>query len=387
MKGPACTAWIDESNWVLDEEVAFQERFRDRETGVRVLRLTSQPCISMNIYPEHPASTPDGRRFIFARIAPLSAQITYWIADIEIRRVRQITDEPEARAPVVSPDGRWFYYSVGHAIWRMSPQTFERELCYEIPADLGPAVGIRSMSVDGHRFLTAMRTPAGSYGVAVIDLRERKPQVIFEGPDVRNPHEQYSHNAGRKVLIQVNDGIEMDEHGNLIKLVGEMGASLHVVNDDGSGHLKLPVGSSLLERVQGHQCWVGDKDMVITTLHRREAPDKPWIQDRVVTIVPGESAYRVVGQGPGFTHIHTTPDGRFWVADCNRSGDIYVGSVTTGRFRLFARSGSTFGAAQYTHPHPFFLGDGKTIGWNSDGTGVPQIYCARIPAGFLESLE
>jgi len=166
-----------------------------------------------------------------------------------------------------------------------------------------------------------------------------------------------------------------------------MGASLHVVNDDGSGHIKLPVGNSPLERVQGHQCWVGDKDMVITTLHRREAPDKPWIQDRVVTIVPGESAYRVVGQGPGFTHIHTTPDGRFWVADCNRSGDIYVGSVTTGRFRLFAHSGSTFGAAQYTHPHPFFLGDGKAIGWNSDGTGVPQIYCARIPAGFLESLE
>ena len=52
MKGPASTTWFDESNWVLDEEVAFQERFRDRETGVRVLRLTSQPCISLNIYPE-----------------------------------------------------------------------------------------------------------------------------------------------------------------------------------------------------------------------------------------------------------------------------------------------------------------------------------------------
>jgi hypothetical protein len=387
MKGPASTTWFDESNRVGDEEVAYQERFKDRETGLEVLRLTSQPCISGNIYPEHPASTPDGHRFIFYRMLPLSAQATFWVADTVMRRIRQITDEPDAQAPVVSPDGRWFYYSVGQAIWRMSPDTFEREECYAIPSGFGSSVGIRSISADGKRFLTAVRTLSGSYGVAVIDLQQEKPWVVFEGPDVRNPHEQYSRNTHRKVLVQVNDGIQMDEYGNILKLVGSNGASLHVVNDDGSGHVKLAIGSSLLERVQGHQCWVGDKDMVITTLHRRDSPGKPWIQDRVVTIVPGESTYHVVGQGPGFTHVHTMPDGRFWVADCNRTAGIYVGSTITGRFRLLCSSGATFGAAQYTHPHPFFLGDGRTVGWNSDVTGVPHVYCARIPEGFLGSLE
>jgi hypothetical protein len=111
------------------------------------------------------------------------------------------------------------------------------------------------------------------------------------------------------------------------------------------------------------------------------------VQDRIVTIAPGDRSPRVVGSGPGFTHIHTTPDGRFWVSDCNRTAQIFVGSVRTGRHRLLCGSGASFGAAQYTHPHPFFIGDGQAIGWNSDVSGVPHIYVARLPDGLLGSLE
>jgi len=383
---PASTVWLDESNQVSDEEVAFQKRFEAPETGIPILRLTSQPCINQNIYPEAPISTPDGNRFIFARNNPLGGKTTFWLADIETHKIRQITDEDNAAAPVVTSDGSWFYYSVGRVIRRMSPETFERQDCFVMPEELSWVGGIRSVDHSGTRFLTAARGPSGLHGVAVVDLVSQTAQMIFEGKDARNAHPQYSHNADRKVLVQVNDGIELDEHGNIIRLVGENGASLHVVNDDGSGHVRLNVGGSPLERVQGHQCWVGDQNAVITTLHRRPNRSAPWFQDRIVVIVPGEEMYRVVGEGEGFTHIHTSPDGKWWVSDCNRTARIYIGSVVTGRYRLLCNSGATFGAAQYTHPHPFFLADGRTIGWNSDVTGVPHIYCARIPAGFLEAL-
>jgi Tol biopolymer transport system component len=209
--------------------------------------------------------------------------------------------------------------------------------------------------------------------------------MVLSGPDLWNPHGQYSRNRDRKTLIQINHGIELDADGNLLRLVGEKGASLVVANDDGSNPVILSVGYSMLERVQGHQCWVGPKNEVITTLHRRTSTLAPWVQDRIVTVVPGREP-RVVATGQAFTHIHTTPDGEFWVSDSNRTADIFVGSVGTGKYRLFHRSGATFGSAQETHPHPFFLGDGRSIGWNSDGTGVGHVYCARIPAGFLESL-
>lgn len=387
MKPPASTAWFSESNQVFDEEVGFQARWHDPHTGVALLRLTSRPCISEHIYPEHPASTPDGRRFVFARTPALGGPTTYWIADTETRLIRQITDEPDAAAPVVTPDGQWLYYSAGRQVWRMSPETFERELCFEFPAEFGWVGGVRSVSHDGRRFLTAARGPSGEYGAAALDLAEGRAWMICAGPDIRNAHPQYNHNADRWVMIQVNDGIELDEHGNLLRLVGDLGASLHVMRDDGRESTRLNLGGTLLERVQGHQCWVGAENRVISALHRRPSPQDRWVQDRLVTMAAGDPEPRVVGSGPGFTHIHTTPDGRFWVSDCNRTAQIFVGSLKTGRHRLFCSSGASFGAAQYTHPHPFFIGTGRMIGWNSDVTGIPHIYCARVPTGFLEELE
>jgi len=383
---PASHLWLDESNQVSDEEVAFQGRFWEPESDIPILRLTSQPCINENIYPEAPISTPDGKRFIFSRRAPLAASGTFWIADLETHKIRQITDEEGAAPPVVVPGGRWLHYSVGHLIRRMSPVTFEREDRFLIPSEFTGVGGIRSVDYSGTRFLTAARGGDGLWGVAVIDVVMRRVWMIAQSADCRNAHPQYAGNPSRRVLVQVNGGIEVDEHGNIVRLVGDLGASLHVVQDDDSSQERLNVGSSALERVQGHQCWVGRQNVVITTLHRRTSEASPWIQDRIVTIAPGDAPYRIVAEGQGFTHIHTSPDGRWWVSDCNRTGDIYVGSIKTGRYRRLCRSGATFGAAQYTHPHPFFLGDGKTVGWNSDVTGVPHIYCARLPEGFLESL-
>jgi hypothetical protein len=268
----------------------------------------------------------------------------------------------------------------------MSALSFEREERFTIPEQIDPRGGIRSVDYSGTRFLAAAKGRSGLYGVAVIDTVMGKTWMIAESHYCRNAHPQYAGNAGRRVLVQVNDGMKVDVHGNILRLVGETGASLHVVSDDGTGSERLQVGCSMLERVQGHQCWVGRSNQVITTLHRREHTSAPWIQDRIVVISPGETTYRIVGESRGFTHIHTSPDGLWWVSDCNRTADIYVGSVKTGRYRLLCHSGATFGAAQYTHPHPFFLGDGQMVGWNSDVTGVPQIYCAPIPQGFLEEL-
>ncbi|NLG26743.1 MAG: hypothetical protein GX557_02455 [Chloroflexi bacterium] len=382
---PASTTWLNESNQVGDEEVAFQKRFTDRDTGVEMVRLTSQPCVNEHIYPEAPISTPDGRRLIFSRRASLSDRRAYWIADLETHRIRQITDEPDASWPVVAPDGRWFYYAVGDLIRRMDAETFEREDVARVAGDLAWVSAHSSVDYSGTRFAAAARSTGGVPSVAVIDL-DGRARVVFEHADALNAHAQYSNNALRRVLVQVNDGIERDANGNVTRLVGDNGASLHVVNDDGSGHVRLNVGSTPFERVQGHECWVGSQDLIITTLHRRDRIDQPWIQDRVVVIGVGDETYRIVGQGEGFTHIHATRDGRFWVSDCNRTADIFVGSVQTGRYRLFCHSGATFGAPQYTHPHPFFTADGRTIGWNSDVTGVPHVYCARIPEGFLEAL-
>ena len=37
--------------------------------------------------------------------------------------------------------------------------------------------------------------------------------------------------------------------------------------------------------------------------------------------------------------------------------------------------------------HPCFLGNAHAIGWNSDVTGIPQVYAAHVPEGFLDGLD
>lgn len=386
---PASVRWIDESNQVGDGEVALRKDFRDPETGIPLYRLTSYPAINSNIYPETPISAPDGKRFIFVRTELGTHERNYWIADIETRRIRRITDERDAQgAPIFSPDGKSIYYVAGGKIKRMCPETFEREAIFTLPAERKTLRFGDSMAHRGMRFVFGQSYRRQRYSdVVVVDVEKRQIATVFRHPDAPCGHFQFSHNADCKIMFQVNDGMEFDDLGNWTKLVGENGASLHIIDVDGKNHVKLRVGCSPLERVQGHQTWVGRTNTVITTLHRRKSLSAPWIQDRIVTINAGDEKYRIVGEGPGFTHIHTDPEGKYWVSDCNRTANIYLGSIKTGRHRLFCGSGATFGSPQYTHPHPFFLGDGQSIGWNSDVTGIPHIFVARIPQGFLGTLD
>lgn len=381
--------WHREANVVFDEEVAAMDRWRDPDTGMLVIRMTTLPYVNTHIYPETPISSPDGRYFVWQRANPLLGESHFWIADTQTLRIRQITDEVGAGSPVYPPDGSCLYYSVGRDVYRMDATTFTRRKLWTIPEAIGSVGAIRTISADGKRGVFAHRRAGeGENGASMIDLETGDAKRIVELPDCLNAHVQCCRKPGSDLIsIQVNDGIERDAAGNITRLIGDDGASLWLCRDDGSDLTKLNVGSSPLEHVQGHQCWLGQTERKITTMHRREKVSDPWMQDRIAVSGAGDETYDIVGEGEGFTHIHTTLDGRFWVADCNRTSRVFVGSVKTGRYRLFVNTGATFGAHQSTHPHPFFLGDDRQIGWNSDVTGIPHIYFAAIPDGWMEELE
>jgi hypothetical protein len=388
VKPPASRAWEHESNVVFDEEVLYQERFTDPQTGIMPLRLTTLPFGNAHIYPEAPVSSPDGQRFIFARHHPPCGFCTFWIADLTTLAIRQITDEPNVRPPAIAPDGSAIYYFSGNTLWHMSPASFEREPIHEVPASFALASWISTVSHCGSRLAVAWMSPDQG-GVIVIDLATGESRSIYARKDIRNAHAQYCRGPGNLLLIQVNDGMERDSDGNLLRFTGDLGGHLEVIDDGGADVREIGIGRTPHERIQGHQCWLGQGHTVISTTHWREKVTDPWRQNRIVTATADADSHHVICEGgeEAFTHVHTTLDGRFWVSDCNRTARIYVGSVRTGRFKLFCDSGASFGAHQTTHPHPFFLGDGKSVGWNSDITGVTQVYVARIPEGYLDDLE
>lgn len=92
-------------------------------------------------------------------------------------------------------------------------------------------------------------------------------------------------------------------------------------------------------------------------------------------------------RGLGFGHISASVDGRYFVVDDFANGRVYVGSIATGRLLPLCDTGSSCGSPQYTHPHPYMTPGNRHVVFNSDRTGLGQVWAAEVPPGFLEALD
>lgn len=90
----------------------------------------------------------------------------------------------------------------------------------------------------------------------------------------------------------------------------------------------------------------------------------------------------------GFGHVSASKNGEYFIADAwNVPGKpIIIGSIETGCYVTLCNPGASGRTPQYTHPHAYMTGDNKWVIHNSDRTGIPQIYVARVPEGLLDSL-
>ena len=86
--------------------------------------------------------------------------------------------------------------------------------------------------------------------------------------------------------------------------------------------------------------------------------------------------------------------GRFWVCDawplerrCTGPPDIVIGSPTSGKFARLCQAGGHWANFETGHAHPYLTADNRHVIFGSTRTGVPQVYAASIPNGFLDALE
>lgn len=375
------------------------------ESGARVTQLTSAALIHTHIYPESPVFTPDSRRFVYSRFASVDRPREYWICDLAGERIgahqlRPLTTpdaEPSVHGPVVTPDGRWFVYV---SVPDGREDTLEvRRIALDDPAGRREVVcaidGFRrpyplgTISPDSRYYATsALRFAAGGppiAGILVADLHTGAIACVHEGHDIFNAHVQIDPGGGRDLLVQHNRGGLLDEQGTIVRLVGEEGATFYLIDREGGNLRRLKIGKPYSRAVQGHQVWLGPTGRILSTLVRRPGDDPD--EGDLVAIGPDDERPREVARGRAFDHVAVSPDGRYFVCDVNPTAEIVVGSVATGRVRVLCESGSSLGRPQYTHPHPFFSPDLRHVFFNSDRTGLGQIYLATVPDGFLASLD
>jgi hypothetical protein len=362
---------------------------------IQLRQVTSAPLITHDIYCEQPYCTPDGNRFLMLRTGDPdpTAPGKLLLYDIEKYRVMLLEDEVTSRGSHGLANAPWsgicfsFKYLENETrLVRWNLNTLERE---EVPvSDEGPRVMLQSVSADHSFGVGSCYIGNGNFGIFRVDLSSGEKTLIHENPFVCNAHLQLRLNTAARVSIQENRGCEVDEIGRVTRSCDERGAGLYSIRtDDGGDRRDFPVAPPITPSTSGHETWIGDSDHVLVGLQ------EPYSDgEKSGTIVEAATEWekpRVVFDSPyKWTHVSVSRCGRYFVTDCYAQPGVplLLGSIKSGQTRVLCHARTTGGGAQYSHAHPYLTADNRHVVFNSDRTGVPQVYIARVPDGFLEEL-
>ncbi len=399
--------------------------------GIEVFQLTEEEIPWSHLYMEAQVFTPDSRFLLLHRAATAHGgnrkdpAHQYWLCDLSDRgKLSPLTEETGAWAPSVSPDGKWVYYFVDRSqpaggnieLKRVKIDGTNRETLLflenipgtkKIPSRLYP---LSTISSDGQRlaisaFLGDGRTQNPPFGLLIFDLVKGTCQLILEGPTWCNLHTQYCRSLqpeeSHDLLLQENHGCVIQPDGTCTLLVGEPGADIHLLRDDGTNFRTMPWGRDGIEHCQGHQCWRGRSYWAITSttnyrphdstcrkenhlLESQACPDKGHLGLKT----PGgcrNVLSRDIPQ-PGFWHFATDISGQRFIGDVYRPGQSPVLCLARlGRPGIDPLLDYTYlfstrtSSSKNAHPHPFLSPDGRLGFFNSDESGVVHAYLIILP--------
>jgi hypothetical protein len=231
----------------------------------------------------------------------------------------------------------------------------------------------------------------------VFDIRAATVSLIIHGQSWCNMHPQYSRSRDRAeshdILIQENHDNVADPRGNVTKLVGGVGADIHVIRDDGTNFRNMPWGRDGNEACQGHQCWRGRSHWAITSTGAHKPPEAQLIEGRAAPLADHVGINTPGGvrndlsrdfPEPHFYHFQTDIAGERLITDAgpfNVDASVWMGdlgepgkdAMRNWRYLLCPKSTCDKGS----HIHPFLSPDGKLGFFNSNESGLLQAYMIR----------
>lgn len=373
------------------------------QEGTLIRQVTSAPRITHNIYCEQPYVSSNGNRFLMFRTddPDPSTRGSLLVHDIDTYRITRLEPQPgtETLGPYIWGIANAAYSGIIFVVIRRDDQcylvrwnleTMERDELFEWDENVHP--GLQSVSPDSSFGLAFGRLPGHTYGIYRVDLSDGSHELIYENPDIFNPHLQLHLKDGSRTLVQDNRGSLINEAGVCIRAADHRGIGLYSIAmtgaQTGADRRDFPVGCPFTASTTGHASWVGETDRVVVSL--REPHNDGTRRGNMVEASYDNPNPRVVFDSPHtWIHVSISRCGRFLITDtADLPGmPIIVVSIATGKWRILCEARSSGGGGQYTHAHPYMTPDNKWVVFNSDRTGLAQVYIARIPEGFLDELE
>ncbi len=368
------------------------------ENGVVIHQATDEPEDKCNIYCEFPWCPPDSHCFVYVRNAPehdpntmeyVSCGFVTWETRVVGRGCGGHT---------MANGGRFYFKRLND---RGAQDLVECDLQKEslqvidLPEGM-PASGSFDISRGGRYVAFSKRVSLDPqmFGVGIADLHRRTAEMIHEDPYVCNTHVQFEPSEGRQVMVQHNRGCIFAPDGTMELLCGKEGCTLFLLEVPGGAMTRLPVGPPHTASLSGHETWLGQTGELIATLN--DVEDYDYGKGRIIGVRPGE-AHREICAPWELNHIGIEPSGRILAGDAYQPDQVIIGSTQTNKATVVCQAKSTYNRARRrsgdgpiafdSHPHAYISPDRKWVVFNSDRTGVQQIYAAEIPEEMIETIE
>ena len=381
------------------------DRYDDPISGARIVQLTSGAHVSNNIYCEQPYTSPDGNRIAILRKGDFSFDpaASLLVGDLARLRVGLIERDCVTSACNAAWSGLLHYFTTDHRLVRLNLETLEQTVI-NLDGDEHLPRGGSSVSPDQRYIIHPDTSDGEQVRIMRFDVQSRTVEPIFAHPEITNPHLQFNPVHGRDILVQHNRGTRIGRAGEIRQTVTEQGTTLFVIDRDGKNQRPLPVGPPITAGATGHECFVAGTGRVAFTTawnHHDWSLDERFPTGNLFTAAPGD-AKPTVFEAPDcrFNHLCVSRCGRYFVADSYPADGLFtngvlnsvslvVGNLKTGKYRtLVSDTLASGGGNQSTHTHPYLTADNRHVIFNSDPHySVPQVFAAKLPDDFLDSLD